>query len=391
MEPEPDFYSASDRAERQAAATNETAQIDADPSQAEVPLRTASADWKGSLIHDNEGTGIWAARVVPFFPQYGTPEVIGLDDRGRCIVGISYSGKWTTRTVLEEEQWLGALAHGDVDGRIAGDELYVGGQRGNLYQVLPHMDGLMDARRIAEFPGREIHTIVAGTLDPTSEGAELLVFTRPGALFRVSPTGRDGTFEAELLGELSGRVRDAVILPAESGRPREIATVTRAGRVEILTLELGGPRWHTIHEAPMGLGRLALAPARADRGTVLYATHDDGRVIRLERSPDGGWEMETIHAGAQGPRGLAAGRFHSDPNVETVALFGYSANVELLSRDLGDGNRWTAKTIFVDKDKGHSLCAAELDGRNETDELVGTGYSGRIFLLARPATVTASR
>lgn len=30
------------------------------------------------------------------------------------------------------------------------------------------------------------------------------------------------------------------------------------------------------------------------------------------------------------------------------------------------------------------MCAGELDGRNGTDELVVTGYGGRIVLLARP-------
>ena len=64
-----------------------------------------------------------------------------------------------------------------------------------------------------------------------------------------------------------------------------------------------------------------------------------------------------------------------------MAIFGYSAHVELLTRrDTG----WSVETIFVDRDKGHWLAAAELDGRNATLEILGSGYGGRIFMLSRP-------
>jgi hypothetical protein len=64
-----------------------------------------------------------------------------------------------------------------------------------------------------------------------------------------------------------------------------------------------------------------------------------------------------------------------------IAIYGYSKRVELLSRR-ADG--WHAETIFHDIEKGHWLAAAELDGRNNTREIIGTGYGGRIFYLSRP-------
>jgi len=88
-----------------------------------------------------------------------------------------------------------------------------------------------------------------------------------------------------------------------------------------------------------------------------------------------------IYHGPQGPRGIAAGYFDENHQVETIAIFGYSKKVELLSRR-GDG--WQVETLFEDRDKGHWLAAAELDGRNNTHELLATGYSGRIVLLTRP-------
>jgi hypothetical protein len=113
---------------------------------------------------------------------------------------------------------------------------------------------------------------------------------------------------------------------------------------------------------------------------VIYATHDDGRILRFER--DGAtWHKETVYLGPQGPRGVAAGRFDADPNVETIAVFGYSRKVQLLSRrETG----WEVETLFVDRDKGHWLAAVELDGRNATHELVASGYGTRIVLLSRP-------
>jgi len=353
-----------------------------DPALATVRL-PAGDGWEGSLVFDNGETGIWTAGVLNLFPQYATPEVVGLDDRGRCLILVSYSGKWTPMVLGHDGKWLGGLAHGDVDPRVAGSELYTGGQKGNLYQLTFHPQGAADMRLIAHLPGREIHTIVAGDVDRSFSGRELLLFTRPGGLYRVSPTGRDGTFETVHVQDLPGRVRDAVILPGPDDEAPEIATVSRSGRLELLEMTARGPEWSVLYESAMGMGRLTLRPPREGEATVLYASHDDGRVLRFERSPSGTWTEEVIYRGPQGVRGIAAGRFCADGDVETVAVFGYSAEVVLLSRK--GREPWNDAVIFVDRDKGHWLTAAELDGRNTTQEIIGSGYGGRIFLLSRPS------
>jgi len=357
---------------------------DGDPARGEVVLPGAAEGWRATLVLDEAPTGIWTVRALPVLAHTATPELVGLDDRGRCHVCISYSGKWTPRTLVEDGGWLGALAHGDVDPRLAGAELYAGGERGNLYQVVAHPHGALDCRLIAHLPGRELHTLLAGELDPGSPGPELLAFTRPGGLFRITPTGPDGTFETTALGDLPGRVRDALVLPPSprdgTATPR-MATVSRSGELALLELDADGPRWTAIESGPMGRGRLARAPSRAGEPLVLYSTLDDGRVQRHAERADGGWRTETIYAGPQGPRGLAAGRFHADPELESVAVFGYSRDVRLLTRT-ADG--WQVEPVFRDLDRGHWLERAELDGRNGTDELVTSGYAGRIVLLARP-------
>jgi len=349
-----------------------------DPAAGEVPL-PAAPGWEARLLLDRGSTGVWTVGAYPVFDAYGASEVVALDDEGRCTVLVSYSGKWTPLPRIHDGAWLGGLAHGDVDPRVEGAELYTGGRKGNLYQLVARAHGALDARWIAYLPGREIHTIVAGELDPVNAVPELLVFTRPGGLFRVTPTGEHGRFEVDFLGDLPGRVRDARILPSPPGEGARIATAGRDGALRSLRLTPEGPRWTELHREACGMGRLALAPGQG--AVVLYLGLDDGRVLRLEEGVDG-WSHETVYAGPQGLRGIAAGRFHADATRESIAVFGYSGKVQLLTRP--PGGPWSVETIFEDTDRGHWLCAAEVDGRNGTDELLGSGYSGRVFQLGRP-------
>lgn len=352
----------------------------ADPTKAEVPL-PALGGWRGTLVVDQAPVGIWTVMAMDVFPQFGCDDIAALDDKGRFHAFWSYSGKWTPVTTVHDGKWLGGLAQADVDPRVPGREIYVGSQNGNVWQITQHLETFLDCRLVAQLPGCEVHTLVAGDFDPRREGAELLVFTRPGALHELAPRrdGLDG-FTSELLQPLEGRIRDALVLPGTEGPPR-VATVGRHGKVETLRIGSAGPEWHTVHEVAMGAGRLALKPRAAGEALVLYSVTDDGRVFRHEEEARDRWRTELVYAGPQGHRGCAAGRFDADPAVETVAVFGYSRQVELLTRQNGV---WTVETLFVDREPGHWLAAGELDGRNGTDELIASGYSGRVVLLARP-------
>jgi hypothetical protein len=352
-----------------------------DPAAGEVPL-PAAAGFDAYLVHQGD-VGIWTVKCLPVLKRYGCPEIVALDDRGRCTVLISYSGKWTPWLAVQDGQWLGGIAHADVDPRRPGKELYVGGQRGNLYQIWPHPHGGFDTNVIAYLPGKEIHTLVAGDLDQTRAGIELFAFTRPGGHYRIQPKAEAGNaFTCRLVGELPGRVRDAAILHDPKGELIGVATVSRNGQLRLMEIDAGEPKWKTLYEADMGLGRLAVRPRAAGDPIVLYATCDDGRIIRLERRGDGRFDLEVIFTGPQGPRGLVAGRFHADPSVESVAVFGYSKQVQLLTRQ--DTGQWRAETIFEDVDKGHWLAVGEVDGRNTTDEIILSGYGARVVLLTRP-------
>jgi hypothetical protein len=351
-----------------------------DPTAGEVALATI-AGFDAYLVHKSD-VGIWTVKCLPIFERYGCPEIVALDDKGRCVILNSYSGKWTPGLAVQDGEWLGGIAHADVDPRRPGNELYVGGKRGNLYQVWPHPQGGFDANIITYLPGKEIHTLVAADLDRTRPGIELIAFTRPGGMYLLEPNSDSaGGFTCRLLEELPGRVRDAAILEGVHGDGLQVATVSRAGEVGLVDLEGSAPKWTTLYRTDMGLGRIAVRPRATGEPIVLYVTCDDGRIVRLEWHAESTFKARVIYAGPQGPRGLVTGRFHEDPSTESVAVFGYSKKVQLLTRQ---GDDWHVETIFEDVDKGHWLAVGEVDGRNGTDEIILSGYGARVVLLARP-------
>jgi hypothetical protein len=354
-----------------------------DPTKAEVSL-PAQAGWHASLVYDAD-VGIWTVRSLQLLPRFGCPEIIGLDDKGRCTVLVSYSGKWTPHQTVEDGQWLGALALVDLDPARPGPELYTGGKLGNLYQIYPHEKGGFDVNLVASVPELELHTFVAGDLLPSQPGEELLAFTRSGEAFQLvrAPESLPYRLELRPLTNLPGRVRDAVVLSTQNGGdgPRILAA-TRASEIVLMRLTAQGLEHDPILSEPMGFGRIARREGLPGEPEVVYATRDDGVVVRLEERTDGSWKRDAIYAGPQGPRGIVSGRFHEDPNTESIMVFGYSKKVQLITRL--PGQPWRVETIFVDRGKGHWLAVAELDGRNGTQEVIGSGYGGRIFLLSRP-------
>src|SRR5688572_11136998 len=188
-----------------APRTTATGMPDGAPSGGALGER---AGWSASVVLDlGPQSPLWFVTSTKVFPQYGCPEVVGLDDKGRAHVIDCYSGRWTARTTISDPAWLGAFAHGDVDARVPGREAYVGGRSGNVYAVVPHPNGLVDNRWLGNLEGREVHTLVAADVDAAHAGAELLAFTSPGALFVGTPrTDADG-FVFLKLEDLPGRVR----------------------------------------------------------------------------------------------------------------------------------------------------------------------------------------
>jgi hypothetical protein len=351
-------------------------------------LVSAGTGWRAEVVLDVAPTGVWFVAPFELFPQYAEPELVALDDLGRAHVIVSYGGRWTVQSTGAEGSWLGVAAQADLDPRIAGAELYLGAESGRIWQLVAHeREGVIDRRLVAQLDGRPIHGLAAGRFGPGAGQRSLLAFCEPAEVWRLTPRapGLDG-FAPELVGELDGRVRQAIALPREDGTD-QVLCAARSGWVGLLDPR-GGPSVAELHRLGFGRGRVALQGGSTVERGVAYSTAEDGTIWRHAWGADGP-ETRRIFSGAMGPRGIACGRFVPNAQRETVAIFGYSGRVQLLTAPLGELGEWSAELLFEDRTsdgtlhRGHYLSAVELDGRNETEELVLCGYSGRVVLLAR--------
>ncbi len=334
--------------------------------------------WQAQTIYRGDA-GVWYAHVTKVVDAYAANEVIAADDKGRWLLLSNYSGNWTAHDCNPDGQWLAPSLPADVDPRIAGRELYAGGKGGSLHQVTlrpsPFARFSVESREIGHVGGVEFHTLLAGDLSP-EPGDELLAFAITGEVFQLVPEGQAGAFDLRRVGDVAGRVRDAVVTRTEDGRAT-ILGVSRRGDLVSMQLNAGTLVHKMLLHEDSGLGRIRSSPVLPG---VHYVTRDDGVLLRVEVRPDGSLDRQAILATDQGLRGVAPGRFFADGR-EAVAVYGYGKKVQLVSRVAGGS--WQVETIYDGAQKGHWLVAGELDGRNGTDELLATGFDGEVIVLAR--------
>jgi hypothetical protein len=351
--------------------------------QDELVLLDAAQGWEARLLWTSDG-GVWTVALLDVIEQCAGPEVVALDDRGRCALLGFYASKVSLWQPVMDGLWLGGVAHDDLDSKAPGAELYVGGKRGNLYQVVPLPQGGFNSRVIAYFPGKEIHTLVSADMTLAVPGNELYAALLTGELYLLDPSSRaeNGEWKAVLVHKDPGRIRDAVVFESDKDAEDTIVYASRSGRVVLLEPRPQGFLEEVLYTCPQGLARIDQATG-SDGSRILYVAGDDGQVMRFEDREGRPWSRELIYAGPAGARGVAAGRFDEDPGKESIAIFGYSGNVEILRKE--PTGKWFAETIFTDVDKGHWLSAGELDDRNGTDEIVISGYGRRVVMLSRPS------
>lgn len=331
--------------------------------------RPAAAGWQAIVAMDTGGVGVWTVLGADVADDWGGQELVAADDEGNAWLLVPYSGRWTQKRAVSDEKWLGALAVADLDPERPGRELLAGGELGNLFLVSYRLLGGADVRRIAEFPGEELHTVLAGDFDPGRAGLECLAFTSPGMAYLLRGE------QVEPLGPTRGRVRDALVVAPGP----VLLTAARSGVLERWNFTTLPPERELLWQLDTGVGRLARDPATG----VIYAGTDDGRILRIEASQltaAAGLRgtSETIHAGPLGVRGIATGDFDGSGR-EQVAFAGYDGKVHLLARTSADS--WSDLVLYDDEAKLHWLSSVELDGRNSSPELVCSGYAGRVVLL----------
>lgn len=333
------------------------------------------AGWEAHVLLDNAGVGVWTVKTLDVIPPFAGPEIVALDDKGRCHVIYTYSGRIYDWPAIDDREWLGGLWLGQAYPKLPPAQLYTGGKRGNLFRVQWKPWGTFSSEALAHFDG-EIYTIAGGDFDPSRPGIELLVFLHNGNVHLFDPAHPENS--PRVLTD-AGRVRDAAVF--RSGDRDQALVASRDGTLGVLGYD-GGWSVHNVSRQLQGMGRIAAGPWTENGAPVFFAGCDDGSVLRIARSPDGPFSASTIYLGRRGVRGVAPGRLDADAARETVAIFGYGTEVELLSR--GPDGRFSAETIFVDKDKGHWLYAGDVDARSVTDELFACGFGGRLVQLSRP-------
>lgn len=352
--------------------------------QAPLAKPTAAAaivadDWRAQTIHEGEA-GVWYAHVDQVVLDYAPPEVIATDDDGRFFVFTVYSGNWTAHSCTADGQWLAPSRPVDVDPRVPGRELYAAGRGGSIHQITlreqPFARFSIESREIGHAAGEEFHTVLAADLSP-EPGAELLVFAISGAVYRLLPDAEGDGFALRQVGDVDGRVRDALVTRLPGSANATVLGVSRRGDLLAMELRASGLTASVLLHEDSGLGRIAAAPLAG----VFYVTRDDGVLLRVAIDGEGEVERQPILATDQGLRGVAAGTFFADGR-EAVAVYGYNKIVQLVSRE--DGGEWQVEDVYTGAQKGHWLTVGELDGRNTTDELIATGFDGAIVLLSRP-------
>lgn len=345
-----------------------------------VPMPGAAKGWTAHTIHQGDA-GIWYAHVAKAVPWYGQNEILATDDKGRFLLLAVYSGNWTAYSCTPDGQWLAPSRPADVDPRVPGHEFYAAGRGGSLHRVTmrdqPFARFSLESCEIAHVRHEEFHTVIAADLLPEHAGDELLAFAISGAVYRLTAGTAGDSFAMQKVATMPGRVRDVVVAPAAAGKAPELIGVSRSGDLVAMQLGAGELTHRLLLHEDSGLGRVAASPVAAD---VFYVTRDDGLLLRVHLGADGKVERQPMLATRQGLRGVAAGRFFADGR-EAVACYGYGQTVEMVTRR-ADGT-FAVEALLTTVQKGHWLAVGELDGRNNTDELVATGFDGTVVLLAR--------
>ncbi|MCB9834188.1 MAG: hypothetical protein H6807_17125 [Planctomycetes bacterium] len=352
-----------------------------DPARGEIPLEGAAAGWNAFHLYTSETWRLHTIGAGLLSRANGSPQVVVMDEEGRTIILQGDSGKWAPHVVVQDEASMSAWAAGELDPRLPGAQIYLGGRSGRIFRVGTKGRGFV-AEEIARIEGSSLSQFVLGEIDPARPGPELLIVTNDGPVFMALPEpGTVGSLAIERVCDLGTRCRDAVLLPGRGGKPPRVAALLQTGEVTLLSFVGSEPKREILCDEPMSIARLARRRVAEGEPEVVYVARVDGLILRFEEKREGGWERRPIYAGPSGPRGLAAGRFDADARTETVAVFGYSKKVQLLRRP--PGASWQVETLFMDGGGGHWLTAAELDGRNATDELVAGGFGYHVFMLTR--------
>lgn len=295
------------------------------------------------------------------------------------IGGLSGSVTWS-EVIHRHSDKLNTALVADLDPRLPGNELYLGGGDGGTGgEVLQahKKGGTWNVRSIWKGDGF-VHAF--GVLPPAKNGEapELIIPTYSGKVMGLLPSEGDRWNERLLHQEpLEGDssrflLKDLVVGRIGGMDGRYIFVVSKAGRGVLIDADhLGSAQ--VLHVEKGGIARVDM-----DANGTVYGACNSGNVLKF--SHDGsGWHIDTLYRDINELRGVGCGRFPTRAGGAPVAIFGYSGFVRALFPEVIG---WDSHTLFRDIEKAHSLDVADVIADNTSDEILIGGYSGRMILLS---------
>lgn len=295
------------------------------------------------------------------------------------IGGLSGSTIWSEVIYTHYDKLNTALV-ADLDPRLPGNELYLGGgdgkSGGEVLQAYKK-NGEWSVRSIWRGDGF-VHALRVLPAKERGGIPELVVPTYTGKVLALAPSGANAWNERLLHQEFpegdSSRIllKDLIVGGVGGLDGRYIFLVSKSGRGVLIDADRPGSA-QLLHQEAGGIARVDM-----DEHGTLYGACNGGNVLKISRD-GGGWHVDTLYRDVNQLRGVGCGHFPTQTGVAPIAVFGYSGFVRTLFPGLAG---WDSYTLFRDVEKAHSLDVADVIPGNGADEILIGGYSGQMILLS---------
>lgn len=342
-------------------------------------LRGQSVEWNHTILWDSKEK-IQGVTLGDADPDRIGVEGVAVSLSGAVgIGGLSGSVTWS-EVIHHHSDKLNTALVADLDPRLPGNELYLGGGDGGTGgEVLQahKTGGAWNVRSIWKGEGF-VHAF--GVLRPAKKGdaSELIIPTYSGKVIGLLPSGGDRWNERLLHQEsLEGDssrflLKDLVVGGIGGMDGRYIFVVSKAGRGVLIDADRPGFA-QVLHVEKGGIARVDM-----DANGTVYGACNSGNVLKFSRNTEG-WHVDTLYRDINELRGVGCGRFSTRVGGAPIAIFGYSGFVRALFPEMIG---WDSHTLFRDIEKAHSLDVADVITDNASDEILIGGYSGRMILLS---------
>jgi len=388
-------------------ATNEVATINGDGGS--LSITEYSGYYSEVLVSaENKMSGVGIGDLDPDHPG-NEAIVVGMDYLERGIVYMAWrdGDTWKSETLFDG---LGKFTTGELltpvvgnyDGK-SGNELAVVGMlvgaegEGNGSVTMIKKTGTEWYKEMIIDNPRFLHGAAIGNLLAENPGDELVVtsFTDKGVANVTVLTNRSaaegGGWNATVVWQSIGHVRKAMFADIDPTHPGdELFVVDKSGNLTMIYQQGSGFFSKHLWTDPgtPGLSRLTIGDADNDGELEILVGGDSNNVGFVERKPSGEWVGKVIFTDVDKIRGVAVGDLDPNHPGNEVASYGYSARLNMLTPDKNKPGEWKARLLFKDVARGHDLAVGEFDSQHDGVELLMSGFSKNMTMVAQYDDIT---